>query len=69
MRGEKISGTYKHAVNLASGKYAIIENAKEFVLVPWQPNFEDMRGKLIAGTAGLSRTWELSKSRQLGPGI
>jgi hypothetical protein len=38
-------GTCKHSVNLASGKYAITENAKEFVLVPWKPSLEDIEGQ------------------------
>ena len=66
--GEAFSGTYKHSVNLADGKYAIIENAKEFVLVPWKPSLEDMRSKLISGTAssqGIS--WDLGiQKRGLG---
>ncbi len=69
LEGEQFSGTYKHSVTLASGKYAIIENAKEFVLVPWKPGLEDFRGKLISGTAnnqGISWDWG---SRKKGLGI
>jgi hypothetical protein len=67
--GENFSGTYRHAVNLASGKYAIIENAKEFVLVPWKPSFEDLRNKVITNSGGLTRTWEIALGRQHGLGI
>ena len=69
LEGERFSGTYKHAVHLASGKYAIIENAKEFVLVPWKPSFEDIRGKAIANSGGLTHAWELDTRRRLGLGI
>jgi len=69
VEGENFSGTYDHAVHLASGKYAIIENAKEFVLVPWKPSLEDMRGKVIANGGGPTRTWELVMGRQRGLGI
>ena len=69
LEGEQFSGTYKHAANLASGKFAIIENAKEFVLVPWKPSHEDYKGKVISGTAnsqGISWDWG---SRKKGLGI
>ncbi|MDP1702694.1 MAG: DUF3363 domain-containing protein [Aestuariivirga sp.] len=69
LEGEQFSGTYKHSVTLASGKYAIIENAKEFVLVPWKPSLEDLKGKVISGTAnnqGISWDWG---SRKKGLGI
>ena len=69
IEGEQFSGTYKHSINLASGKYAIIENAKEFVLVPWRPSIEDLRGKLVSSVAGPNRTWEIVIARQRGLGI
>jgi len=69
IEGEAFSGIYKHSVNLASGKYAIIENAKEFVLVPWKPSIEDMRGKIVSNVAGPNRTWETVIARQRGLGI
>jgi len=69
LEGENFSGTYKHAVHLASGKYAIIENAKEFVLVPWKPSLEDMRGKAISSSGGPTRTWEFVNGRKRGLGI
>ena len=69
IEGEQFSGTYKQAVNLASGKYAIIENAKEFVLVPWKPSFEDMRGKVVSSVVGLNRNWEFNIVPKRGLGI
>ncbi len=69
LEGEQFSGTYKHSVSLASGKYAIIENAKEFVLVPWKSSLEDMRGKVVSGTMGPNRNWESVNTRQRGIGI
>jgi Protein of unknown function (DUF3363) len=69
LEGEQFSGTCKHSVNLTSGKYAIIENAKEFVLVPWRPSLEDMRGKVLSGVAGLNRNWEFVSARHRGLGI
>lgn len=69
VEGEQFSGTYKHSVSLASGKFAIIETAKEFVLVPWKPSLEDMRGKVVSGTVGPNRNWEIVSARQRGIGI
>jgi hypothetical protein len=69
IEGEQFSGTYKQSIKLASGKYAVIENAKEFVLVPWKPSLEDMRGKVVSGTAGPNRNWEIVSARQRGIGI
>jgi hypothetical protein len=32
--GERIKGTYRGAVQLISGKYALVETFREFTLVP-----------------------------------
>lgn len=60
IEGEQISGTYTKPVTLASGKYAIIQKAHEFTLLPWRPDMEPMRGKEITGTAsaqGIQWEW------------
>jgi type IV secretory pathway VirD2 relaxase len=65
--GERIGGTFKQTVQLASGKYALIENALEFTLVPWRPIIERQRGKEISGVVqGTSISWELGRRRGLG---
>jgi Protein of unknown function (DUF3363) len=67
MEGEQISGTYTKPVTLASGKYAIIQKAQQFTLVPWRPDMEPMRGKAITGTASAQGIqWELGPHRGLG---
>lgn len=67
MEGEQISGTYTKSVNLASGKYAIIQKALEFTLVPWRPDMEPKRGKEITGTASAHGIqWEWGPRRGLG---
>ena len=67
MEGEQISGTYSKPVTLASGKYAIIQKAQEFTLVPWRPDMEPMRGKEITGTASAQGIqWEWGPRRGLG---
>ena len=60
VEGEQISGTFTKTVNLASGKYAIVEKSHEFTLVPWRSEMESLRGKSLAGTAsaqGIQREW------------
>jgi hypothetical protein len=67
MEGEQISGTYIKPATLASGKYAIIQKAQEFTLVPWRPDMEPMRGKAITGTASAQGIqWEWGPRRGLG---
>jgi type IV secretory pathway VirD2 relaxase len=68
MDGERFEGTYRLPISLASGKYAVFENSKEFTLVPWRPSFEDMRGKEVIGKVnGSTIAWELAgRNRDLG---
>jgi hypothetical protein len=57
--GDRVSGTYRQPVNLASGRYAIIQKAQEFTLVPWQPQLERHRDKPISGTvSGNTISWD-----------
>ena len=68
MRGEAISGTYRETVQLASGRYALIENAKEFTLVPWRSVIEPSLGREVVGLVtdgGIS--WQLGRGR--GPDV
>lgn len=59
--GERLSGTCLRPVTMPSGKFAVIQNAKEFVLVPWQREFESTRGRPISGVVdGQSITWDWS---------
>jgi hypothetical protein len=68
--GENVTGTFTRSAHLASGKYAIVQNAKEFTLVPWQPQMERFRGKEISGTAGAQGiNWDWNRSRQRGLSI
>jgi len=38
--GERVEGVYRQRVDLASGRFAVIEKAREFTLVPWRPVLE-----------------------------
>jgi hypothetical protein len=69
MEGERIDGTFSRAVNLASGKYAVIQKSKEFTLVPWRLEMEQFRGKALSGTSsgqGINWDWNAGRNRGLG---
>src|SRR3546814_14814314 len=38
--GERIEGVFRRPLELASGRYALIEKSREFTLVPWRPALE-----------------------------
>jgi type IV secretory pathway VirD2 relaxase len=66
--GDRIDGTFSRSVNLASGKYAVVEKSKEFTLVPWRPEMDQFRGKTLSGTAGsqgINWDWYAGRSRGL----
>jgi hypothetical protein len=69
--GERVSGRYKGAVELVSGKYAMIETSGlGFALVPWRPVIEHELGRNISGIMhGDNISWELGRSRDLGIGL
>ncbi|MGC5830928.1 relaxase/mobilization nuclease and DUF3363 domain-containing protein [Ralstonia pseudosolanacearum] len=64
--GQRVAGTYRRSVALASGRYAILDDGMGFSLVPWKPVIEQRLGQQIAATmrsGGVS--WEIG--RQRGP--
>ncbi|GBQ28250.1 hypothetical protein AA12717_2905 [Gluconacetobacter sacchari DSM 12717] len=65
--GETMRGTLREKVRLASGTYALVENAQEFVLVPWKPVIDQRIGQEISGVmrAG-TMDWQLGRQRGLG---
>jgi Protein of unknown function (DUF3363) len=68
MDGERFEGAYTRSISLASGKYAVFENSKDFTLVPWRPSFEDFKGKNLTGKVnGSTIAWEpTGRNRGLG---
>ncbi len=67
VEGERFTGTYRRPVDLASGRYALVERSKEFSLLPWREGLEVRRGMEIS--AVLKRggiTWEFGRERGLG---
>jgi hypothetical protein len=67
--GESIEGKLRHSVELASGKYAVIEKSREFTLVPWRPVLDRHIGQHVSGVireGGVS--WSIGRQRS-GPGV
>jgi type IV secretory pathway VirD2 relaxase len=67
--GERIEGIYRRSLDLASGRFAVIEKSREFTLVPWRPALERSLGKQVSGVVrGDSVSWTLGRQRG-GPSI
>lgn len=48
---------------LSSGKFAIVEKAHEFTLVPWRPVIDRQLGREVMGVVqGGSVSWQLGRS-------
>ncbi|MFI5024475.1 MAG: relaxase/mobilization nuclease RlxS [Alphaproteobacteria bacterium] len=67
--GERIEGIYRRRLDLASGRFAVIEKSREFTLVPWRPVLERNLGKQVSGIArGNTISWTLGRQRG-GPSV
>src|SRR6266481_5741577 len=65
--GETVQGVFKQTVQLSSGKFALVENAHEFTLVPWRPAIENRLGREVTGVVqGGSVSWQLGRKLGLG---
>jgi type IV secretory pathway VirD2 relaxase len=61
---ERIEGILRRPVEMASGRFALIERSRDFTLVPWRPVLERHIGKTVSGmlrSDGIS--WTLGRSR------
>jgi Protein of unknown function (DUF3363) len=68
--GERVTGVFTGTTQLNSGKYALIENAHEFTLVPWRSIMDERLGRQISGIVrdtGIS--WDFERKRTLGIGM
>ncbi|WP_299507595.1 DUF3363 domain-containing protein [uncultured Roseobacter sp.] len=65
--GETVAGTYRQRLDLASGRFAMIDDGMGFELVPWKPQLEKHLGQTVTGTvtAGGGIDWSLSRKRGL----
>ncbi len=66
--GEYVMGTVRRQLNLASGRYALIDNGLGFALVPWSTSLDKQIGKHISGVmrgdGGVD--WSFGRGRGLG---
>ncbi|TIR18306.1 MAG: DUF3363 domain-containing protein [Mesorhizobium sp.] len=67
--GDRLEGKMIRSVELASGKYAVIEKSREFTLVPWRPVLERHVGKEVSGImSGEGISWTIGRQRS-GPTV
>ena len=67
--GDRLDGIVARRVDLASGRFALVENAKEFTLVPWRPVLENRIGQPATGIMGSDGvSWRFGRGRA-GPEI
>jgi Protein of unknown function (DUF3363) len=67
--GDRIEGVVKRHIDLAQGRFALIEKSREFTLVPWRDVLEKQIGKQVGGImreSGVS--WTIGRGRG-GPTI
>jgi len=68
--GERVSGVFTGVTNLVSGKYAVIENAYEFTLVPWRAVMDERLGRQMTGVVRDGAvSWDFTRPRGLGVGM
>lgn len=62
--GDRIDGVYSRPIDLPAGRFALIERAKEFMLVPWREVLEQRRGMEVVGLVRANGvSWEIGRSR------
>jgi type IV secretory pathway VirD2 relaxase len=68
--GERLTGICRRRVDLSSGSFALVENSREFTLVPWRPVLERQLGREVSGILRDSGTisWTFGRQRS-GPEI
>jgi Protein of unknown function (DUF3363) len=65
--GESVHGVYRGSIDLASGRFAMLDDGIGFSLVPWRPVMEEHLGRELRGIAvGMNVSWDFSRTRGLG---
>ena len=66
--GEYVAGTYRRRFDLASGRFAMLDDGLGFQLVPWSPSLEQHLGRHVSGVArgdgGID--WGFGRKRGIG---
>lgn len=64
-----VSGIYRRRIDLVGGRFALIERAHDFTLVPWRPVLERRVGRPVSGVVRSGRIdWSVG-SRRTSPGL
>jgi Protein of unknown function (DUF3363) len=64
--GESVRGVYRRSINLASGRFAMLDDGIGFSLVPWRPVMEQHLGRELRGiVVGSNINWDFSRTRGL----
>jgi hypothetical protein len=64
-----VDGVYRRAIDLASGKFAVIEKSREFTLAPWRPVLERHLDQQVSGVMrGDGISWTIGRQRS-GPSV
>jgi type IV secretory pathway VirD2 relaxase len=53
--GEPVTGAYRQRLDLASGRFAMIDDGLGFSLVPWSPSLQRHLGRQVSGIAQATR--------------
>jgi hypothetical protein len=62
--GETVAGVYRQRLDLASGRFAMIDDSLGFSLVPWTPSLERHLGHEVSGIARAGRIeWSFGRKR------
>ena len=66
--GDGVAGIYRQRLDLASGRFAMLDDGMGFELVPWKPQLEKHLGQTVYGTItpGGGIDWTLGRKRGLG---
>lgn len=66
--GDQISGVYQRRLDLASGRFAMIEDGLGFQLVPWTRGLEERLGREVRGVVSQAGgiDWALGRKRGIG---
>jgi type IV secretory pathway VirD2 relaxase len=67
--GTMVEGRLTRRVDLVSGRFALVEQSREFTLVPWRPILEQQMGSMVSGLARDDRiNWRIGRDRS-GPHV
>jgi hypothetical protein len=65
--GGIVAGAYRRRLDLASGRFAMIDDGLGFSLVPWSPSLERHLGHDVSGLIQAGRIeWSFARGRGLG---